>query len=73
MPSPARSLPDAFRTALDLFDTGLTLMRQNLRRAHPDASDAEIEDRLQQWLCDRPGAELGDCSGRSVDVNARLG
>jgi hypothetical protein len=63
----------AFRTTLDLFETGLELMRQNLRREHPDASEDEIDGRLQDWLQHRPGAEAGDCVGRPVDVSARLG
>jgi hypothetical protein len=62
-------LADAFRTTLDLFDSGLAVMRQNLRRQHPDATDVEIDSRLGQWLRDRPGAELGDCPGRPIDVN----
>ena len=39
--SPTSSAADAFRTTLDLFDTGLDLMRQNLRRSHPESSDAK--------------------------------
>ena len=72
MPSTTRSTVAAFRTALDLFDTGLDVMRQNLRRSHPEAGDEEIERLLHQWLLDRPGAEAGDCPGRPVDVNSRL-
>jgi Rv0078B-related antitoxin len=72
MPSTPSSVADAFRTTLDLFDTGLDLMRQNLRRTHPEAGDEEIERLLLEWLQDRPGAESGDCPGRTVDVNARL-
>jgi hypothetical protein len=67
------SLGDALRTTLDLFDTGLDLMRQNLRRAHPEASDEEIDRLLRQWLHDRPGAEFGDFQGRPVDMSARIG
>jgi hypothetical protein len=63
---------NAFRTTLDLFETGLDLMRQNLRRSHPGAGDEEIEGLLHQWLLDRPGAKAGDCPGRSVDVTARF-
>ena len=66
------SVADAFRTTLDLFDTGLDLMRQNLRRSHPESGDAEIERLLRDWLLDRPGAESGDCPGRRVDVSVRL-
>jgi len=52
------------RLALDLFDAGLAMHRQTLRRRHPDADDAEIERRISAWLIDRPGAEHGDVAGR---------
>ncbi len=64
---------EAFRTTLELFETGVELMRQTLIRRHPDASGDEIERLLLEWLQQRPGAESGDCSGRPVDVSARLG
>jgi hypothetical protein len=63
---------DSFRMALDLFQTGVDLMRQNFRRAHAEVADAEIERLLGAWLQERPGAEYGDCLGRPVDVDARL-
>jgi hypothetical protein len=69
------SAADAFRTTLDLFETGLGLMRQNLRRDRPDATEQEIERRLHEWLQDRPGAEFGDRSstgsGRPSSALAR--
>jgi len=55
-----------------LFETGLDLMRQNLRRSHPEAGDEEIERLLHDWLLERPGAESGDCPGRRVDGITRL-
>ena len=67
------SASDAFPTTLDLFTTGLDLMRQNLRRDHPEVDDDEIDRRLRQWLHERPGAESGDGEGRPVDVGAKLG
>jgi hypothetical protein len=67
------SVANAFRTTLDLFETGLELMRQNLRRDRPDAAEQEIERGLHQWLRDRPGAEFGDCPGRRVDLSSKLG
>ena len=67
------STRDAFLTTLNLFDAGLNLMRQNLRRTHPQANEDEIDRRLHQWLRERPGAESGDCPGRPVDMGARLG
>jgi hypothetical protein len=63
---------EAFRAALDLFQTGVDLMRQNLRRRHPEVGNEDIERHLAAWLHERPGAEPGDCPGRSVDVNTRL-
>lgn len=65
------SVVDAFQTTLELFETGLDLMRQNLRRRHPEADHEAIERLLHEWLLDRPGAESGDCPGRVVDLEAR--
>jgi len=62
-----------FRLTLDLFDAGVQLMRQNLRRIDPAADEQEIERRLLAWLRERPGAEQGDCPGRPVNVSVRLG
>jgi hypothetical protein len=39
------SVVDAFRATLDLFEMGVDVIRQNLRRRHRDACEAEI-DRL---------------------------
>jgi hypothetical protein len=66
-PTPA----EAFRLTLDLFEAGVSLMRQNLRRRHPAATDDAIERLLQEWLHERPGAEVGDAPGRLVDLEAR--
>lgn len=67
MASTTPSVADAFRATLDLFDTGVELMRQNLRRSHPESGDDELERLLREWLLVRPGAESGDCPGRPVD------
>ena len=40
------------------------MMRQNLRRRHPEASDEEVEKKLVAWLHERPGAIYGDGSGQ---------
>jgi hypothetical protein len=72
MKSASSAVGDAFRTTLDLFQSGVDLMRQNLRRRHPDAGEQDIERLLHEWLLERPGAEAGDCTGRPVDVNSRL-
>lgn len=53
------------RIALDLFEFGVDMMRQKLRREAPDATEDEIQTRLVAWLQERPGAEFGDGAGRA--------
>jgi len=72
MESSSREI-EAFRATLDLFQTGVDLMRQNLRRSHPEASADDIQRLLRDWILQRPGAESGDCPGRTVDVHTRFG
>lgn len=55
---------DKLRAALELHEVGVELMRQNLRRRHPDASEDVIDDLLTDGLQTRPGAEHGDGAGR---------
>lgn len=57
------------RTALELGDLAVRMMRQNLRRRSPGASEEEIEAALQAWVRTRPGAEYGDCDGRPVPAS----
>ncbi|HZL99236.1 MAG TPA: hypothetical protein VFD43_03200 [Planctomycetota bacterium] len=52
------------RLTCELFEAGVQLMRQNLRRSHPGASEPEIEALLAAWMRTRPGAEFGDAVGR---------
>ena len=59
---PARRL----LTALELHDLGVAMMGQRLRREDPNAGDAELRSRLNDWLHTRPGAELGDGVGQPV-------
>jgi hypothetical protein len=58
---PAATTPGQ-RTAevLELFDVGLAMVRQRLRRERPGASEQEIDGELAHWLIRRPGAETGD-------------
>jgi hypothetical protein len=51
---------ERLRLALDMFATGEEIMRQNLRRRNPGATDEQIEAMLQVWRLERPGAETGD-------------
>src|SRR3954471_617997 len=39
-----------FQTTLALFEMGETMLRQKLRRKHPEASAAEIEAHVREWL-----------------------
>jgi hypothetical protein len=64
MRPPATTPAERLRIALDLHDAGVEMMRQNLRRRHPGASEQEIERLLVAWLHERPGAEHGDAVGR---------
>jgi hypothetical protein len=52
--------------ALELFDLALAMQAERFRREDPNATDAEIDGRLQEWLLDRPGAPFGDSAGRPV-------
>jgi hypothetical protein len=52
------------KTTFDLQRFGIAMMRQNLIRRHPGASEDEINVRLREWLHHRPGAEHGDAVGR---------
>ncbi len=60
---------ERFRTAVDLWATGLTLRRQAIRRNRPTASDAEVNALVWAWLQERPGAECGD--GARPDTHRR--
>ena len=46
-----------------MFDLGVAMREQTLRRQHPDESDEQIRRRVQAWLLERPGAPFGDCVG----------
>ncbi len=61
-----RDLGLRLELAFDLYEAGEQMMRQNLKRRHPEADREEIERRLAAWLCRRPGAESGDGAGRPV-------
>ena len=72
MDSASSPVVEAFRATLDLFQTGIDLMRQNLRRRHPEAAEEDVERLLHEWLIHRPGAESRRLSGRPADVSTRF-
>ena len=59
-------IAERFRTTLALFELGEAMLRQKLKRKFPQASEAEIEARVREWLERRPGAEHGDAVGHPV-------
>jgi len=63
-PERQRILADRLRLALDLYEAGEAMMREQIRRRHPGVDDATLERLLVDWLRTRPGAELGDAAGR---------
>ena len=38
----------------DLHEAGISMMEQNLRRRHPEATEVELKEMLRAWLQDRP-------------------
>lgn len=53
---------DRLALALIMQREGLALMRENLRRRHPHASEREIDALFEAWLTARPD----DAPGRQV-------
>ena len=51
-----------------MFETGVAMMRENLRRRSPAAPDSAIDEALAAWLLERPGAKHGDAPGRLRDL-----
>jgi hypothetical protein len=67
-PTPSEKL----RIALELFESGVAMMRETLKREHPNESDAQIDERLRQRVRHRPGAEDSDSVGRRIDPTTRF-
>lgn len=55
---------ERLRIALDLFEAGVDIMRQRLRRERPDASEEEIEREVEAWLRSQDDGDL-DLGGTS--------
>jgi hypothetical protein len=50
-------------TTAILMDAGIALMRQNIRRRHPEQTEVEIDARLSEWLCRTAEPIPGDIAG----------
>jgi hypothetical protein len=48
------TMRDRLFQAFELFEFGVEMMAANLRRKHPTASPAQIEELLERWLAERP-------------------
>jgi len=48
--------------ALSLFDAGIDLQRQRIRRQHPELASGDVEMRLRRWI--RRDGEPLDAPGR---------
>lgn len=62
MVSSSRYAAKMMTTAM-LVENGINIMRQNIRRRHPEESEAAIDARLYAWLCRKDNAISGDVSG----------
>jgi len=61
----ARRLEDA----LELADLAERMVLARLRREHPGASEAALEELVLAWLRERRGPVDGDADGREVRLS----
>jgi hypothetical protein len=55
----ASAAAERLRAALDLHELGVRLYRQRMRREHPHASGADIDELVKAWLAEpAPGDQL---------------
>lgn len=52
---------DRLRLAMAMQREGTEMMRRNLRRKHPEASEAELDALLDEWLLSREPDAPGRC------------
>src|ERR1043165_3693592 len=68
MPEDREIVMERMRLAIEMHDTGVRIMRQNLRRAHPHATEGEIDALLAQWMRDPPGDAEGAVGTRAREA-----
>lgn len=68
-----RQIAERFQLALALDDFSERMLRQRLRRKHPEALAAEIDAMIGAWRAHRPGAEHGDGEGTPIAWPPRRG
>lgn len=62
----SRQAAERFQMALSLYELAEEMLRQKVRRQHPDASSDEIDRLVIEWWMRRPGAEHGDGPGQKI-------
>jgi len=50
LPSPVLTPSERLVQALEMYDEGVELQQNNLRRRHPRLSAAELQSLLERWL-----------------------
>jgi hypothetical protein len=68
-----QQIAERFQLALALDDFSERMLRQRLRRKHPEAPPAEIDAMIGSWRVQRPGAEHGDGEGTPIAWPPRRG
>ena len=61
---------DNFATTAILVDSGIALMRQNIKRQHPEFTDEQVDEKLSAWLYRTEDDVPGDTAG-AVHVRSR--
>lgn len=64
------SLCPGFWGAVDLLEAMEELRRFRLKQSFPELTEADIDDKINQWMTHRPQAPIGDASGS--DFKTRL-
>ena len=57
--------------AFELFEDGLSMLRERLRRERPAAPEEEIEAAVLEFLFERRQAPFGDADGRLRQLDLR--
>jgi Rv0078B-related antitoxin len=62
--NPPLPLERRLLVALELQEFGIALMRQNIVRRNPEATEQQIDDLLSEWMTSRPPDAPGRPSKR---------
>jgi len=54
LPGASTTAAERFRVALELYEEGVALQRQNFRRRYPALTPAELDTLVEAWLAREP-------------------